>query len=176
MGSTSVSRADLAEILRVSAPTVDAWIRRGLPVAKKGGRGRAYEFDLADVIAWRVEQAETNASAATEVVDFEEARARKTAAEAEIAEADARQRRGELVEIDTVAEILETRLSTVRLRLLAVPAKVAPRVAPIRATAKIRRILEDEFSDVLDELTSGDEFAAGASERERERRTRKAGR
>jgi len=176
MGVSTVSRADLAEILRVSLPTVDSWIRRGLPVAKKGGRGRAYEFDLADVIQWRVDQAEAGVAAERDVIDFEEARARKTTAEAEIAEADARQRRGELVEIDTVAELLEQKLSTVRLRMLAVPSKVAPRVATLRSVPKVRRVLEDEFADVLDELSSGDEFAAGATERERERRARKAGR
>ena len=176
MKAKTVSRSDLAEILRVSPPTVDSWIRRGLPVKEKGGRGRAYEFDLADVIEWRVASAQASASVSAELLDFEEARARKTTAEAEIAEADARQRRGELVEIDTVAELLETKLSTVRLRMLAVPAKVAPRVAAVRAVAKVRRILEDEFSDVLDELVSGDEFAARSGERDRERRARKKNR
>lgn len=35
-----VSRADLADTMGVTPPTVDRWVAQGCPVAKEGGRGR----------------------------------------------------------------------------------------------------------------------------------------
>lgn len=48
-----VNRSDLAEINGVSMPTIDDWVRRGCPVVQRGGRGRAWQFNTADVRNWR---------------------------------------------------------------------------------------------------------------------------
>ena len=47
-----VSKNALAERLGVSLPAVDGWVRRGCPIEKRGGRGRAAEFDLSKVTSW----------------------------------------------------------------------------------------------------------------------------
>ena len=51
-----VNRAELAEILGVSLPTVDAFVKRGAPYVSKADRekGIPWEFDTAAVIEWRV--------------------------------------------------------------------------------------------------------------------------
>lgn len=172
-GGSLVSRAELAKLFAVDVTTVDGWRRRGCPVVE-GGRGVAPRFNTAAVHVWLVERAEAKARAArAETIDLDEARGRKTMAEAELAELELGHVRGELVQIDTVAELVEASFSTVRLRLLAVPAKVAARVAPVRQPAKVRRILEDEFAEVLEELVGGDELAARVVGRDGEKRARK---
>lgn len=50
--SEIVSRNGLAKALGVSLPTVDAWMRRGCPVQKRGGPGKPSEFDLDAVRRW----------------------------------------------------------------------------------------------------------------------------
>jgi len=50
--SEIVSKSVLAERLGVSLPAVDGWVRRGCPMEKRGGRGRAAEFDLNKVTNW----------------------------------------------------------------------------------------------------------------------------
>lgn len=175
-GGREVNRSDLAEILGVTVSAVDGWLRRGCPQVAAGGRGRASKFNTAHVVEWLNERARRDSQSSTGSISLDEARQRKTAAEAELAELELGHARGELVQIDTVAELLEATLSTVRLRLLSVPAKVAARVAPLRQPAQCRRILEDEFAEVLAELVGGDELASGVVRRDSEKRARKGDR
>ncbi len=48
-----LNRRELARALRVSEPTIDAWIARGCPVAARGLNGVAYRFDAEKVVTWR---------------------------------------------------------------------------------------------------------------------------
>lgn len=48
-----MNRQGIATALGVSLPTVDAWQREGMPVRKHGSRGRNYDFDAHDCLAWR---------------------------------------------------------------------------------------------------------------------------
>ena len=50
----NVNRAELAEILGVSLPTVDAYVKRGLPYVRQADRdkGIQWQFDTAAVIGW----------------------------------------------------------------------------------------------------------------------------
>lgn len=172
-GGRIVSRQELSEFLAVDLKTVDGWIRRGCPMLGRGGRGKPHAFNLAHVVEWLRDTARRSTAEASAAISLDEARQRKTAAEAELAELELGHARGELVQIDTAAELFEATLSTVRLRLLAVPAKVAARVAPVRTPAKVRRILEDEFAEVLEELVGGDELASRVVRRDGEKRARK---
>ena len=53
--SETINRAELARELGVSLPTIDDWVRRGCPVVSKGSKGRASEFSISEVRAWRAE-------------------------------------------------------------------------------------------------------------------------
>lgn len=52
-----VNRAELAEILGISLPTVNAWVKDKMPVVRAGTRGTEWQFDTAAVIQWREERA-----------------------------------------------------------------------------------------------------------------------
>lgn len=61
MAGVQVSKADLAHIFGVDQPTIDHWIRRGLPYIRKRLKGiamspveRELVFDTADAINWRL--------------------------------------------------------------------------------------------------------------------------
>lgn len=47
------SKAACAEFFDVSLPTIEAWIRRGMPVVQKGAKGVAWVIDLCAAAEWR---------------------------------------------------------------------------------------------------------------------------
>lgn len=51
-----VNRRELAEIFGISCPTVNSLMSAGCPVERKGGRGRAFLFDVPAIIAWRAQE------------------------------------------------------------------------------------------------------------------------
>lgn len=66
MAGLVVNKGELARVFNVSEPTVGKWIVDGCPVHSRGASGVAYEFDVDQVKAWRVERAEAERAAAQE--------------------------------------------------------------------------------------------------------------
>lgn len=46
-------KADCAEFFGVSLPTVDAWVRSGMPVEQVGGRGVSWVIDILAAAEWK---------------------------------------------------------------------------------------------------------------------------
>jgi terminase small subunit / prophage DNA-packing protein len=84
-----LNRAGLAEHLAVSLPTIDRWVKDGMPVVTRGSRGVEWVFDLAEVIRWRIERAtaDANADAPDDIAQIEKrtAQAKMLTAELELA-------------------------------------------------------------------------------------------
>lgn len=49
----SANKHEVAAFFEVSLPTVDAWLRKGMPYEQKGGKGKPWIFDLRKVNEWR---------------------------------------------------------------------------------------------------------------------------
>lgn len=79
-----VNKFQLAAFFDKSIPTIDSWIRRGMPFVQKGDKSTEWQFDTSLVAKWREEQAVAAILGNTKDVEFEEARRRKIAAEAGI--------------------------------------------------------------------------------------------
>ncbi len=47
------NKAEIAEFFEISLPSVESWIRRGMPVIQKGGRGISWQIDLLAVARWK---------------------------------------------------------------------------------------------------------------------------
>ena len=47
------SKANCAEFFSVSLPTVESWIRKGMPVVQRGAKGVAWVIDLCAAAEWR---------------------------------------------------------------------------------------------------------------------------
>ncbi len=88
-----VNRAQLANLCKVSLPTVDAWLRQGCPAVERGSKGRECRIDIAAVIDWRVRTAVEDAVSGIQdgegKVSQKEADRRRAVANAITAEVDA---------------------------------------------------------------------------------------
>lgn len=166
-----VNMGDLAVILGVSRATVQSWVKRGCPAVQKGRNGRPWQFNTAEVIEWRSQQIANAAIGETRSLDMDEAKRRKVAAEAAMAELELAQKKGELVEIESVGELIEEEYARVRARLLGLPVKVAPALEHADL-AEREHIIRNAVIECLDELTadaafpSGGEVEAGAGDAE----------
>lgn len=158
-GGRLLSRADTAHFFGVAPTTVDAWIRKGCPVVKAAtgpGSGRnRWQLDSADVAEWRRKVAMEEILDDVEVLDVDKARARKMTAEAALAEYDLAERRQQTMLIEDIASVVSSEYATCRTRILAIPAKIAPRLASIPSPAEIQRLLEGELTSALAELSYG---------------------
>lgn len=89
--------------------------------------------------------------------DLEAARARKLAAEAEIAEYELAQLRRSLVPEDTLDQVLGERLDTLRAKLQAFPGSVATRLVGLRTLVEVQAVLDDAVRDLMANLAHGGE-------------------
>ena len=82
-----LNRAELAEHIGVSPPTLDRWIKDGMPVVQRGSRGVQWVFDLAEVIRWQIERAKAQAigDAPDDLEEIEKRTAKAKMLQAELA-------------------------------------------------------------------------------------------
>lgn len=154
---------ELRAILGIHGNTLSAWVHRGCPVIERGGRGRDSKFNIAAVVRWREDQAAQAATGNTEGVSLDEARLRKVAGEAALVEIEVAKKRGELVEIEVVAQAFGEQCANVRARLLPMPSKLAPLLAATSDLNEVQALLEQGIHEALSEL-SGDGITGGPAE------------
>jgi len=87
---------------------------------------------------------------------YDEARTRKTTAEAELAELQLRTAKGNLVHIDEVVKTWENILGEVKGKLQAMPSKLAPLMASEVDANVCKHVLEDTINEALMELSEYD--------------------
>jgi len=166
-----MSRSQLATLLDVNVNTIATWVTRGCPYVQKGHKGKPWLFNVATVVQWKEQQARDSVIGNNDAVDLDEARRRKVSAEAAIAELNLQQLRGELIEVEAVAQAVADEYSNVRQRLLAMPTKLAPQVIPVDSIPEAEALIQEFIHEAIEELTqdgiySGD--AEDASEAEAE--------
>ena len=93
-------------------------------------------------------------SSTSEVISWDEARARKVAAEAEMAEIELAKERGLLLPVEMVAEINENIFGVFRARMNALPAKAAPDVFSADSLSEAKTLLKGHINAALDELAN----------------------
>jgi len=153
-----VNQADLAAIFGVSTVSVRAWERKGCPVDEKGSKGRSSFYNTAAVARWREEQAALAATGDTNAMDMDEARRRKVAAEAALAEMELATKRGEYVLVEEVGQIVEAEYSTIRANFLSMPGDIASDLEHMQS-AEIEELLATKVSEILNELAADSSFA-----------------
>lgn len=112
------------------------------------GRG---EYPLVAAVRWYIERIRGDADPGN-VVSLQEARRRKTAAEAGQAELDLARAAGSLVAVDDVERMVGDMIANFRAKSLAIPTKAAPQLAPEKTIRKCRDILERFIHECLLEL------------------------
>lgn len=155
-----VNQRQIAEIFGVTRESIRKWADQGMPI-HKGPQGRD-AYLPAEVIRWREERAERKAIESVQGTDIDEAKRRKMAAEAALAELALAKARGEVVDLALVGGQLGSALAKCRAKLLALSAGIVPRLQ-IAADAKaMKRIVDDAVVQALEEISDGSlEFARG---------------
>jgi len=154
----------LAVEFKMDRRTVAARLAGIKPVETKG-KTRKYRLDeAAKALLGKIPTAEG-------IISYDEARARKIAAEAEMAEIELQKERGEVLSLDVVNAINDEIYGNFRSRMLAVPAKAAPDIfaaADVKeAKAVLRRHINaalEELSDMMVETYEADDTEFASSE------------
>lgn len=149
-----LNRSDLAAHIGVSLPTVDRWIKDGMPVVRRGGRGIEWEFDLADVIRWRVDVAKEAAGGdATDLAEIEKrtAAAKMLKAELELAKA-----RGDVAPLAQIERNLSKVFAEVRANMRNIPSAVASVIIGETDERRLKSVLLEEIDKALEALATAD--------------------
>lgn len=145
-----VGRTDLAEIFGVSATAVDHWMRSGAPCDRSTS---PVKFNTAEVVDWRIAQAvDLVSDEPKDGATLDDARRRKTQAEAELAEIEVAEKRGEVVNIAEAARTVAEEYAAVRAKLLGIPGRLAPLVAIETDQPACKALLVREITEALNEL------------------------
>lgn len=126
------------------------------------GASRSSKYDLPKCIAWRREEDRKEAEDLRHPKTFEEARARKMAAVAELAELDVMERRGELGTVEEMDEVITTGLGRMRAFCLGVPSRYARDFVGLKTTTNARNAIKKlivAIFDVFHEERDEDEAA-----------------
>ncbi len=134
---------EIATLFRVTPEAVRKWTHAGLPVEKRGKRGRGSnktQISLRATVEWYF-------SENYERLELDRARTRHSGEQADKLALENAERRGELGELSVWQKELEKFLSELRTALLGLPTKVAPRLDGDINQRKDR--LEQEVHEVL---------------------------
>jgi phage terminase Nu1 subunit (DNA packaging protein) len=149
---------ETAALLGVTRQSVDRWMKAGCPYVERADprTGKQWQLSLPDVVAWREKRAVEAAVGDTSKLDLEEAKRRKTAAEAALAELELAKRRGDVVAIADVVAVIGDQFTACRARLLSVAHKTGPLVAPVTDTVECVTLIDQSIREALDELAGYD--------------------
>lgn len=157
-----VNRVTLSLILGKNVSTIDSWVRQGMPYVEKGSKGIDWLFDTSKVIKWR-ERKLREEDSTPERIELDEARRRKTAAEAGILEIELQQKRGEVIEREEVELGLSQAFITIKQRLRTIPERLIPQIIAETDERICSELLLSEIDDALLELSQLD-FDANIAE------------
>lgn len=152
-----VNKVQLAAILGKS----EEWLTQmqknaDFPVLRKG-RGRAgNDYETSDVIAWINRRNIDNLVGNDDLIDLEEGKRRKMAAEAALAETELAQVQGRLVEADEIERAWGELVANCRAKLLSIPSKVSPEVFAAESLVEVKATLKSAILEALNELSDSE--------------------
>lgn len=151
----TVSRTELAEFFGVSGPTVDHWVRTGCPYISKGGKGVAWQFNTADVIAWRIERDNGDDSNENQINE-NQLRKREQLAKTLQVELKLEMARGSVAPIDQMQKALAKAFANVRANMRNIPSRAVTMLVGETDEARFKSVLMREIDEALEELANMD--------------------
>tara|TARA_X000001388_G_scaffold3779_2_gene2662 strand:- start:2126 stop:2647 length:522 start_codon:yes stop_codon:yes gene_type:complete len=113
-------------------------------------KGRVKKYSMHDAAKAIIGQVNTTEG----ILSYDEARARKMAAEAELSEIELQKERAQVLPIDVVNMINNEVFGNFRAKLLALPARAAPDVFASSDVKEAKAILRKNINGVLEELSN----------------------
>lgn len=147
-----VNKAELAEVLGISLPTVGQWVKEGLPAVSRGGNGRAWEFDLAECVAWVRKRDVARATEVSDTSTMAEAELRHRRAQAAIQEIELAERRRQVVRVEDVSTMVADLVTSIRQRLRSTGGRLAPKLVGVEDGQQIRAAIDEEIDTALRDL------------------------
>lgn len=143
-GNPTYPVATIAKLLLLSERRIQQLTKEG--VIPKAERGR---YELAPAVQGYVrylQERVAGSAPASGEIDYHKEKARKTRAEADIAEMDAALRKGSTIDADEVRRGWQKVLGEVRANLLGnTPARISARIVGLKDDADLRRVISDEI-------------------------------
>jgi len=161
MKELQINATQLSHVLGLSAARVSVMEKKG--IIRRAADGK---FSLCEAVRAYVDTKKQKKGDAAETV-YDSARAKKMQATAEIEEMNLQLRKGSLVDIESVVDIVKTEYAIVRQRLFTIPNKVALDIFACENPEEVQEILLTQFNEALDELKydTGREIDGSAGER-----------
>ncbi len=156
------NKAQVAEFFDVSLPTVEAWLRKGMPIMQRGSKGVAWVVDLCAAAQWRF----GSQSSGGEIDPDElEPIPRKAWYEGEVKKRELQIKDGELIPVAEVEKAVATAFSAIASDILAIPDHLERRygVGPDVA-AQVGELLADSMDALADRLSTLSPVGEGAQE------------
>lgn len=162
-----VNKRQLADILGLAEETLTQYQKDPtFPILhKRKGRGGS-DYETSDVIAWLERRKINQTVGNADLIDLEEGKRRKMAAEAGLAELELLKEQGQVVDIALVAEEVGEQLSNFRAKMLSIPSKVAGQVYTAKDMKEIKSILDDAIYEALNEISGFNTDDAGGESEE----------
>jgi phage terminase Nu1 subunit (DNA packaging protein) len=158
MANLVVNRGELAELCGVSVVTIDSWVRDGAPYVRRPVRKGVgqWEFNPGSVIQWRIDMERQSALGDLAKVDEQEARRRKLAAEAGLAELELQLKNGGAVAVADQERVWVQMVGAARSRLLSIPTKLGPAIAIEVDPIVCQSLIQGAMVEALTELSGFD--------------------
>ncbi len=146
-----VKRLDQDGVLHLTQQTLNNWVgQEGYPqpTHRSERRGQAHVWRYADVLKWVAEIG----TRAQDAMDEPEARRRKLAAEAQLAELALKKAEGKLLDKEEIKQLWFDKCRTIRDGILNIPDRISALVAAESDPARVYTILEIELRKALHEI------------------------
>ncbi len=137
----------IAKLLDLSTRRVQQLVKDGvIPKTEKG------RYELAPCVRGYIAYLRDRNIGAG-IVSLDEARMRKTVAEAQLSELQLEKERGSVLDVEQIEKLWSGIVSATRQRILSIPAKLAPIVAVEEKPATCKAIIEEQIIEALHEIT-----------------------
>ena len=147
----NVTRQEIADLFGVSHTTVDAWVKRGLPVVQRGARGKKWVINTAEVSEW-IKQREIEKLSGEGVSDAEELKRRKLAAETAKVELELSRLKAEIVPLAQLERALANVFAEMKTRMRSVPSRIATSLIGEDNETRIKAVILQEIDQALEAL------------------------
>lgn len=148
-----VNRERLAEILGCSLRTIDEYRRQGMPGEAPGRPGEQWKFDTAAAVEWLRQRERQSVLGEVAKIDESEAKRRKLAAEAAMAELDLAKAEGAALGIQDFGTAWAAMIGSARAKLLGLGSKLGPSVAIVDDAAECNAMIDGAIAEALQELS-----------------------
>jgi phage terminase Nu1 subunit (DNA packaging protein) len=140
------NKAQCAEFFGVSLPSIEAWIRKGMPVQARGAKGISWEIDLLEACKWRFAGQSSGGDVDPDSLDPVQRRAWY---EGEVKKRDLQVKDRELIPVAEVERVVATAFAALASDIRAIPDNLERRHG---VAGDVAESVEEALNEAMDAL------------------------